>query len=408
MRAYERLLRYVTFDTTSDEFSETVPSTARQKVLGEALREELTALGCENVRMGEDGYVYAAIPATPGYENRVRLGFIAHMDTAPDFCGAHVQPRVVEAYDGQAVTLGDSGRVLSPELFPDLPLLAGRTLIVTDGHTLLGADDKAGVAEIMTMAERVMTEHVPHGRILIGFTPDEEIGRGADCFDVTGFGADFAYTVDGEVEGSIEYENFNAAGAVFHVHGINVHPGTAKDVMVNASLVAMELNAALPAEEVPSKTEGYQGFFHLTDMTGNVESAELRYIIRDHDAEAFDRKLALLREVAERANARYGEGTVELSIHEQYRNMAEKVKPHMHLIENAQKAARLAGVEPVVDPIRGGTDGARLSYMGLVCPNLGTGGYAYHGPYEHITVEGMDIQTDILLHLVKIYSAQER
>ena len=407
MRAYERLLSYAAVFTASDETSDTVPSTARQKVLAGMLREELIALGCADVRLGEDGYVYAVIPATPGYEDRVRLGFIAHMDTAPDFCGEGVKPRLIPNYDGGPVPLGDSGRVLSPDTFPDLSGLVGRTLIVTDGTTLLGADDKAGVAEIMTMAERLLREQIPHGRVLIGFTPDEEIGRGADHFDVAGFGADFAYTVDGGAEGSLEYENFNAASAVFTVRGVNVHPGSAKDVMVNAALVAMEIGAALPADEIPARTEGYQGFFHLTDMTGSVESAELHYIVRDHHAGKFEDRLSLLRAVADRMNQRYGAGTVSLTIREQYRNMAEMVRPHRHLIDNAVEAARRCGVTPTVEPIRGGTDGARLSYMGLICPNLGTGGYAFHGPYEHITAEAMDAQTNILVELVRLYSQQK-
>lgn len=408
MRAYERLLHYVTVYTTSDEGSDTVPSTARQMDLAVQLRDELTALGVPDVRLCENGYLYARIPATEGYEDRIRLGFIAHMDTAPDFHGEGVKPRLIPDYDGGDVVLGESGRTLSVSLFPHLPTLKGRTLIVTDGNTLLGADDKAGIAEIMTMAETLLTGDIPHGDVLIGFTPDEEIGRGADCFDVAGFGADFAYTVDGGTEGSLEYENFNAAGAVFTVRGVNVHPGSAKDVMINAALVAMEINASLPADQIPSKTKGYEGFFHLTDMSGNVESAELHYIIRDHDAGKFAERLALLQTVADTVNRKYGEGTVTLHVREQYRNMAEMVRPHMHLIDNAIEAARIMGATPVVDPIRGGTDGARLSYMGLICPNLGTGGYAYHGPFEHITVEGMDTETGILIELVKLYSTRVR
>ena len=263
-----------------------------------------------------------------------------------------------------------------------------------------------GIAEIMTMAECLLRQDIPHGKVCIAFTPDEEIGRGPDDFDVPGFGADFAYTVDGDVEGSIEYQNFNAAAAVFRIRGVNVHPGSAKDVMINAALVAMDINSRLPAADIPARTDGYEGFFHLTDMEGTVESAELKYIIRDHDAAGFDARLALLRRIADDINASLGDGTVTLTIREQYRNMAEKIQPHMHLIRNAERAAHSVGAEPAVHPIRGGTDGARLSFMGLPCPNLGTGGYAFHGPYEHITVEGMDTETAILLELVRLYADQ--
>lgn len=404
MKAYERLLNYVRIHTTSDEASETIPSTARQLVLARILRDELIALGVSGVRLSDTGYVYGYIPATPGYEDRPALGFIAHMDTAPDFSGEGVSPRLIPQYDGGDVVLGEGGRVLSPAMFPHLPTLAGRTLIVTDGTTLLGADDKAGIAEIMTLAEVLLHENISHGKVCIAFTPDEEIGRGPDAFDVPGFGAAFAYTVDGDVEGSIEYENFNAAGAIFAIKGVNVHPGSAKDVMINAGLVAMDINSRLPADEIPACTEGYEGFFHLTDMRGDVESAELKYIIRDHDADNFAKRLSLLEQVAAEVNAAYGEGTVTLTIKEQYRNMAEMVAPHMHLIRNAEEAARRVGVKPEIHPIRGGTDGARLSFMGLPCPNLGTGGYAFHGPYEHITVEGMERETAILLELTKLYA----
>lgn len=406
MRAYERLLNYVRIHTTSDEDSATIPSTARQLHLAEQLRDELVSLGVSDVRLTDTGYVYGSIPATVGYEDRPALGLIAHMDTAPDFSGEGVSPRLIPQYDGGDVALGESGRVLSPAMFPHLPGLAGRTLIVTDGTTLLGADDKAGIAEIMTAAETLLSGALPHGKVCIAFTPDEEIGRGPDAFDVPGFGADFAYTVDGDVEGSIEYENFNAAGASFSVKGVNVHPGSAKDVMVNAALVAMEINAHLPADEIPARTEGYEGFFHLTDMRGDVESAELKYIIRDHDATRFAARLALLEQVAAELNSYYGAGTVTLVIKEQYRNMAEMIAPHMHLISNAEKAAAAVGVRAEIHPIRGGTDGARLSFMGLPCPNLGTGGYAFHGPFEHITVEGMDAQTAILLELVRLYAEE--
>jgi len=404
MRAYERLLKYVKFSTQSSDNSGLHPSTPSQFKLAEALAEELKEIGCEKVRISDKCYLYAEIPATKGYEEKKRIGFIAHMDTAPDFSGEGVSPIVTENYDGGTLPLSDSGRELSPKVFPHLPSLKGRTLITTDGRTLLGADDKAGIAEIVTLAERLISTGAPHGKVLIAFTPDEEIGEGADFFDVQGFGADFAYTVDGGPEGFLEYENFNAASASFTVNGFNVHPGSAKDVMINASLVAMEINSALPALSTPANTSGYEGFLHLTEMSGTVEKATLSYIVRDHDATLFQEKKRMLTAIADAMNKKYGNGTVVLEIKESYRNMKEMIAPHMHLVENAMLAARRVGLTPVVEPIRGGTDGARLSFMGLPCPNLGTGGYAYHGPYEHITVEGMDIVTDILFDIVKRYA----
>ena len=404
MKAYERLLRYVTVFTASDESTGTHPSTARQLDLANLLADEMRQMGLDGVNVDEHGYVMGTIPATDGYEARPALGFIAHMDTAPDFEGEGVKAQIIENYDGGEVKLGKSGRVLSPTVFPHLTSLKGRTLITTDGTTLLGADDKAGIAEIMTLCEELMTAGIPHGKICVGFTPDEEIGEGADHFDIDAFGAQFAYTVDGSAEGSLEYENFNAAAAQIEVSGFNVHPGTAKDVMKNAALIAMEFNAMLPSGDTPARTEGYEGFFHLTDMSGCVEKASLHYIVRDHDAASFDARLATLRHAEKVLNEKYGAGTVKLTLREQYRNMLEQVRPHFHLIENAKLAAQRCGVTPFVEPIRGGTDGARLSYMGLPCPNLGTGGYAYHGPFEHITAEGMDIQCAILREIVKIYA----
>ena len=408
MKAYQRFLNYIAVNTKSDDQTGTVPSTACQFDLAKMLGEELTALGCQNVTVDDKCYVYAEIPATKGYEDRVRLGLIAHMDTSPDFSGEGVKPQIIENYDGGAVVLGDSGRTLSPTVFPHLPTLAGRTLITTDGTTLLGADDKAGIAEIMTVAERILTSDIPHGKICIGFTPDEEIGSGADHFDVARFGADYAYTMDGGAEGGLEFENFNACGAHFAVRGFNVHPGSAKNVMINAALVAMEINSMLPAADIPAKTEGYEGFFHLTDMAGDCSAATLDYIVRDHDFGMFEARKNILRHVEKTINEKYGEGTVTLTIREQYRNMKEKIEPCWHLVDNAKLACERCGVEATVEPIRGGTDGARLSYMGLPCPNLGTGGYAFHGPFEHITVEGMDKATDILTELVKIYADVKR
>lgn len=408
MRAYERLLKYVKINTKSDDSSTSVPTTAIQFDLARLLESELKALGCVNVRGDDKCYVYAEIPASKGCENAPVLGFIAHMDTSPDFSGEGVDPQLYPDYNGEDVVLGDSGRVLSAKTFPHLKGLKGRTLITTDGKTLLGADDKAGVAEIMTLAERIINENIPHGKICIGFTPDEEVGSGADRFDVEGFGADYAYTVDGGAEGSLEYENFNACGARFTVNGVNVHPGSAKNIMVNAILVAMEINSMLPSADIPSKTEGYEGFFHATDMTGDVEKATLEYIVRDHSAEMFEARKTMLRHIEKTLNEKYGEGTVLLEIKEQYRNMYEKILPEMHLVDNAILAAERCGLAPTVEPIRGGTDGARLSYIGLPCPNLGTGGYAFHGPFEHITVEGMDKAIDMLVEIVKIYSSDKK
>lgn len=398
------MLKYVVIPTQSSEETGTTPSTKEQLVLANALADELRQMGIGNADVDENGYVYATIPATPGKENAAAIGLIAHMDTAPDFAGSPVRPQVIEGYDGTDVALGESGRVLRVSDFAHLSDIAGRTLITTDGMTLLGADDKAGIAEIMTFAEQILTGDQPHGKICLAFTPDEEIGQGADAFNVARFGADFAYTIDGGPEGEIEYENFNAAGAKFTVHGVNVHPGSAKDMMKNAALIGCELQNLLPADEIPAKTEGYEGFFHLTDMQGNVEICTLSYIVRDHDAQNFERRLATLQQVTNAINAKYGEGTVELAVREQYRNMAEKIKPCFHLIDNAVAAAQTIGLSPKVVPIRGGTDGARLSFMGLPCPNLGTGGYAFHGPFEHITAEGMDAVVAMLHEIIKIYA----
>lgn len=404
MRAYERFLNYVKIHTTSEECSETTPSSDRQFTLGNLLAEELREMGIEDVTIDDKCYIYAKLPATEGLEKAPALGFIAHMDTSPDFSGENVQPQIVSDYDGEAVFLGQSGLTLSPDTFPHLCQLKGRTLITTDGTTLLGADDKAGVAEIMTMTEELLSSKLPHGTICIGFTPDEEIGRGADYFDVERFGADFAYTVDGGAENAIEYENFNAAGAKVGIKGLSVHPGDSKDTMINASLVAMEFNAMLPAGDIPRHTEEYEGFYHLCEMKGDVSEATLSYIVRDHDAALFEARLYTLRHIEKLLNEKYGPGTVTLTIREQYRNMKEMIEPCMHLIDNAKQAVQSVGLQPVTVPIRGGTDGARLSYMGLPCPNLGTGGYGFHGPYEHITAEGMDHVVAILKEIVRLYA----
>ena len=404
MRAYERLLNYVKVYTTSDEDSTTVPSTARQFDLAKQLVEELHSIGVTNAEVDDKCYIYASIPATAGLEDKKAVGFIAHMDTAPDFCGENVNPVVVENYDGEDIVLGTSGRTIKVSDFPHLKTLKGRTLIHTDGTTLLGADDKSGIAEIMTFAEELISSGEPHGKICIGFTPDEEIGAGADHFDVARFGADFAYTVDGGEENAVEYENFNAAAASVKFNGVNIHPGDAKDIMVNAALVAMEFNGMLPPTQTPSQTEGYEGFFHLTDMKGDVASAELSYIIRDHDADKFAEKKKVMEHAANIINQKYGEGTCELTIKDQYQNMLEMIKPHMFLIDYAFESLKDAGENPKAVAIRGGTDGARLSFMGLPCPNLGTGGYNFHGPMEHITAEGMDTVVRVLHGIAKRFA----
>ena len=403
MRAYERLLKYVRVYTTSDPNSGTHPSAEREFDLARILVEDMKAIGIEDAFVDEHCYVYGTIPATPGCESKPALGLIAHMDTAPDASGENVNPILHENYDGHDVTLPATGMVMKVSTFPFLKELKGETLITTDGTTLLGADDKAGVSEILTAAETLMAEGRPHGKICIAFTPDEEIGEGASLFDVEGFGAAYAYTVDGEDVGEISYENFNAAAAVVTVHGFSVHPGSAKNSMINAQNVAMEFHAALPAFSRPEHTEGREGFFHLTSMQGDVTTAHLGYIVRDHDAAKFAARKAQMQHIAACLNDRYGAGTVELDIKDSYYNMLEKIQPHFHLVENARKAIRAAGLEPIETPVRGGTDGATLSYMGLPCPNLGTGGFNFHGPCECITAEKMDQGVEILLNLVELY-----
>jgi len=390
MRAYERLLNYVKVHTTSDPDASAAPSSACQLDLARQLAREMTALGLENAHVDEYGIVYGWLPATPGCEDVPALGFIAHMDTSPDLSGENVAPQLIEHYDGGDVLLAGSGHVLSPVAFPGLKKLAGMTLITTDGTTLLGADDKAGIAEILTAVEQVIASGAAHGRLCIAFTPDEEVGAGVDHFDVAKFGAAAAYTVDGGEEGEIAYETFNACSADVAVTGLSVHPGSSKDTMINASLVAMEFNALLPAADIPRLTEGYEGFFHLGAMKGDVEQAELHYIVRDHSRAAFEVRKQMLRHAEKTINERYGKSVVSVTIKDSYYNMAEKLTDHMDLIENAKKAARLAGMTPYTEAVRGGTDGCRLSYMGLPTPNLCTGGAAFHGRFEHIAVESMD------------------
>ena len=391
MTVSERFLKYVSFDTQSDEASESCPSTAKQKLLGAALVEEMKAMGIADAYMDADGYVYGTVPGAPGAPV---IGLIAHMDTSPDCSGANVRPRIVE-YSGGNIRLNDTD-VLSPADFPRLANSVGKHLIVTDGTTLLGADDKAGIAEILTAVEELMSSEVPHAAIRIGFTPDEEIGRGADRFNIKDFGADYAYTVDGGTLGELEYENFNAASAVVTFHGRNVHPGYAKNCMVNSQLIAMEFNALLPVHERPDCTEGYEGFAHLCEMSGNEECSVLKYIIRDHDRAKFERRKARFEEITAFLNQKYGENRVELTLKDSYYNMAEMIRPHMYVVDAALKAMENAGVTPRVVPIRGGTDGARLSYEGLPCPNLFTGGENYHGRFEYVPIEDMEAAVRVI------------
>ena len=403
MRAYERFLKYAKIHTASAEEQGVTPSTSCQWDLARVLVDELRQLGLEDPGVDDNCIVTAWLPATLGYEDAPALGFLAHMDTAPAFSGENVQPLLHADYDGGDIVLPKEGRVIRAADFPFLAGLKGKTVITADGSTLLGADDKAGIAEIMTLCERLIREGVPHGRICVAFTPDEEIGEGPDHFDVAAFGAKYAYTVDGGAAGSIEYENFNAAAARVDITGVSVHPGSAKGIMENAILIAQELNALLPPEAIPARTEGYEGFFHLDRLEGDTAFCRMDYIIRDHDRAKFDEKKALMERVAAQVQAGHPTAKVELAIRDSYYNMKEKLDGCMHLIDNAKKAAQLAGVTPTVEPIRGGTDGARLSYMGLPCPNLGTGGYNFHGPLECVAAEDMDRVVDILCHIVSLY-----
>ena len=400
MTALERFIQYVKVHTASAEDTTETPTTERQFDLSRLLEREMKELGMEEVFVDEHAYVYGALPATAGNENRPALGFIAHLDTVPDFSGENVNPQIIENYDGGDVVLGASGRVLSVETFPHLPSLKGKTLVTTDGTTVLGADDKAGIAAILTACETLIREKRPHGRVAVCFTPDEEVGHGAALLDLERFGADFAYTVDGGELEQINYETFNAASAKWEIEGFNIHPGSAKDKMINACLVAAEINALLPAGEIPARTEGHEGFFHLTDMSGTVEKASLHYIIRDHDAARFDERKALMRRIEAQINEKYGPGTAKLTLQDQYRNMAEIVLARPEILRLAEAAIRRAGLVPKAEPIRGGTDGAQLSYRGLPCPNIGTGGYACHGPYEHATAEGLETAAQIVLNLI--------
>ena len=393
----DRFLRYVGFHTTSDEFSETCPSTDRQRVLGAALVEEMKNMGIADAYMDENGYVYGTVPGDPELPT---IGLIAHMDTSPDASGENIKARIVEYTGGDILLNEEQGIYLREADYESLQGQRGKHLIVTDGTTLLGADDKAGIAEILTAAEFLLTVKRSHATLKIGFTPDEEIGRGADKFNVKDFGADYAYTVDGGTLGEVEYENFNAAGATVVFHGRNIHPGAAKNKMVNSQHIAMEFHSLLPADQRPEHTTGYEGFFHLTDMEGEVEKTTLRYIIRDHDIVKFTRKKEQMAQIAAFLNGKYGDGTVELTVRDSYFNMREKIEPCMYIVERAMKAMEAVGMTPKTVPIRGGTDGARLSFEGLPCPNLCTGGQNYHGRFEYIPVEDMELCTKMLIEIL--------
>ena len=395
----KRFLRYVSYETTSDESSETCPSTEKQKALGKTIVEEMLAMGILDARMDENGYVYGTVPGDPSLPT---IGLIAHMDTAPDASGADIQARIVEYNGGDILLNEEKGIYLRETDYESLKRNHGKHLIVTDGTTLLGADDKAGVAEILTAAEILLTQGGKHATLKIGFTPDEEIGRGADKFDIQDFGADYAYTADGGTVGEIEYENFNAASACVTFHGLNIHPGSAKDKMVNSQYIAMEYQSLLPTAQKPEYTEGYEGFIHLTDMRGEVENSQLRYIIRDHDMAKFQEKKRRMTAAADFLNDKYGPGTVEIALRDSYFNMREKIEPCMEIVDRAKRAMALAGMEPKEVPVRGGTDGARLSYEGLPCPNLCTGGENYHGRFEYIPVEDMEQCVKMLVNILRM------
>ena len=404
----ERFLRYIAVDTMSEPEKEQIPSTEKQRVLGAMLAQELKDMGASDVRMADHAYVYAAIPATTDKKIPV-LGLIAHMDTACACSGKDVKPRFVKNYDGGNIVMDPkTGLSMGPDQYPELKNYVGQDLITTDGSTLLGADDKAGVAEIMAMAQYLINHpEIPHGTIKIGFTPDEEVVRGADLFDVEGFGADVAYTVDGGALGELEYETFNAASAKVTVHGFSIHPGSAKGKMKNSILMAMEFQRMLPGFDTPAYTQGYEGFFHLTNITGEVEETVMDYIIRDHDMKKFEQKKEYIRKVAEFLNLKYGEGTIELVMKDSYYNMKEKLKDRMYLIDIAQEAMDELWIAPIIEPVRGGTDGARLSYMGLPCPNLCTGGHNFHGKFEYIPVQSMEKVTELLVEIVKKFEERE-
>ena len=399
MELLDRFLRYVAVPTNSDEESESCPSTAKQLVLARMLKEELEELGLADVRMTEKGYVYASVPAK-GAPNAPAIGFIAHMDTSSAAPDSPIRPRVLTYEGGDILLNAETGAVLSPDRYPELGKLRGHRLVVTDGSTLLGADDKAGVAEIVTMAQRLLASDEPHGPVRIAFTPDEEVGRGVESFDLEGFAADYAYTVDGGAFGEMEYECFNAASAVVEIAGLSIHPGSAKGLMKNAALYACEDAALLPPHEIPAETEGYEGFYHLAKLEGDCEKAVLKYILRDHDRAKLEEKKAVMLRAAETMNARYGEGTVRVTVRDSYANMRQEIEKHPEIIHRAMEAMRQLGAEPVAVPIRGGTDGAMLTYMGLPCPNLCTGGRNYHSRFEYASLDEMELCVRLLQRIV--------
>ncbi len=404
----EKFIRYVKMDTESDPNSSSCPSTAKQMALARLLEQELNALGLSDVSLDDHGYVMATLPANTDRDIPV-IGWVAHLDTSPDMSGAHVNPQFVENYDGGDIILNlEDHTILSPRDFPELKHYIGQTLITTDGKTLLGADDKAGIAEIMAAVEHLVNHpEIQHGTIKIGFTPDEEIGRGADRFDVQKFGADFAYTLDGGEIGELEYENFNAAGAQITVKGRSVHPGSAKNKMINAIHIAMDIAGMLPPQQRPEHTEHREGFFHLAHFDGSIEKATLLYILREHDQSAFDWQKSLIQKAVDYANLKYGEGLVSLALKDQYYNMKEKILPVMHIVDTAKQAIERCGIQPKIIPVRGGTDGARLSYEGLPCPNLFTGGHNYHGRFEYIPTRSMEKAVAVILEIIALYSAKE-
>ena len=404
MRAYERLLRYAVINSTSHEDLEGTPTGEGELELARLLATEMEALGMTDVFVDEHAYTYGFLPPTPGYELKKAIGFIAHLDTVDDCGGTDTRPQVIKNYDGSPIPLGTSGRILDPQAFPHLKECLGKTILTTDGTSVLGADDKAGIAEIMTLCERLINDGIPHGKICVCFTPDEEIGHGAALLDLEQFGADLAYTVDGSVPGEIEYETFNAAAARLTAHGISVHPGDARGKMINAMKVIMEANAMLPDQEVPERTQDREGFYHLTGARGSVSEASADYILRDHDAAKIAERKQKMQEIARALNEKYGDGTVACVIKDQYRNMAEVMADYPEVIDAARKAIQASGLTPSSRPVRGGTDGAQLSFRGLPCPNLGTGGYAYHGFYEYAVAEEMDTCVEVLLQLVREYA----
>lgn len=404
MEVEERLLKYISIKTPCDENSDKVPTTSCQFNLAKILADELKDLGLTKVILDDKCFVYGILPATPGYETRKKLGFIAHMDTVQEFCEGEIHPVCAPDYNGEDLVLGDSGRILTTKDFPHLKALKGRTLITSDGNTILGVDDKAGIAEIMQLLEILQTEQIPHGQISVAFTPDEECGSGAAHFDFEAFDAEVAYTMDGDGEGEIQYQNFNACEAKFEINGKNVHPGSAKNVMINAVLIAADINNMLPRYEIPRYTEEYEGFYHLLSIHGDEGYAIAEYIIRDHDTDSFEARKNTLRHIEKTLNELWGAGTVALTLTDEYKNMECIIKEHMYLIDYARQACANANVPEDISPIRGGTDGCKLSFKGLPCPNLGTGGHGYHGPLEHVTIEGMEAAVRVIVELVKIFA----